>query len=66
MIFTEQKVEDLIELVRKRYPDWNGFDHPDFMEDEVACKRETIKKARGLLSERELRRLTAEKGEPDC
>jgi hypothetical protein len=56
----DQKVVDLISLVRRRYPDWDGFDHPPFTADEVEYKQATIAKASDLISEAELRRLIAE------
>src|SRR5688572_18454223 len=56
----DQKVLDLITLVRRRYPDWDGFDHPPFTADEIAYKQSTIAKAGDLISESELRRLIAE------
>ena len=52
-----EKVSELIALVRQSYPNWSGFADPDFVKDEVDYKQATISKARGLLSETELRRL---------
>ena len=33
------QAEAIIELVRIRYPDWDGFDHAPFVKEEVAPKR---------------------------
>jgi len=38
-------------LVRKLYPDWDGFDHKGFVEDEVKYKQESAQKAQELLSQ---------------
>jgi len=52
-------VDDLIALVRRRYPDWDGFDHPPFVAEEVDEKRATVEKARQLIGEAEMNRLLA-------
>jgi len=56
----QQKLDEIIALVRKRYPNWKGFSDPDFMEDEVSYKQETIAKAREQLRREELQRLLDE------
>ncbi len=60
MPLTQPKINDLLALLRQRFPDWNGFDHPGFVEDEVAYKQATVARARELLSQDELERLIAE------
>ncbi len=60
MPLTQPKLNDLLALLRQRFPDWNSFDHPGFVEEEVAYKQATIAKARDLLSRSELERLIAE------
>ena len=57
---THWPLDDLIGLVRRRYPNWDGFDHPPFVADEITYKQATIARARDLLSEAEVRRLLAE------
>jgi hypothetical protein len=55
----DQKViETLVSLVRRRYPDWGGFDDKQFVADERSYKLATIQKAigpDGLLAEGALR-----------
>lgn len=51
------KTRELIALLRRRYPAWDGFAHPPFVQDEIAYKRATIARASQLLDERELREL---------
>lgn len=50
-------IPELIKLVRHRYPNWDGFDHPPFMEEELDYKYATIAKAKELLSKGETKRL---------
>jgi len=51
------KVEELLGLVRRRFPDWDGFDHEAFLKDEVEYKQKTVAQARELLSPDELAKL---------
>lgn len=60
VIHSDWKILDLISLVRRRYDDWNGFDHPEFVADEIIPKQATIHKARDWLNQVELDRLIAE------
>ena len=46
--------ERLVAGVRKRYPSWTGFDHPEFTRDEITDKRKAVGEARQLLSREEL------------
>jgi hypothetical protein len=55
----ERKLADLVSLVQQRYPDWADFEHPGFVDDEVAYKQETVKKAQAWLNRPELDRLIA-------
>ncbi|HET9229513.1 MAG TPA: AAA family ATPase, partial [Thermoanaerobaculia bacterium] len=50
-------IQKLLSLVRRHYPDWNGFDHPEFYRDEIGYKQQAVHRAAELLSERELVRL---------
>jgi hypothetical protein len=49
--------DELVRLVRKRYPDWDNFAHPAFVKDEIDYKRKAAARARELLGEKELRDL---------
>lgn len=42
-------IEQLIELVQQHYPEWSGFDHPPFLEDEIDPKRKLVMEAAELL-----------------
>ena len=50
-------VDQLLERVRQHYPDWDGFQHAQFVADEVAYKRKTAQKAQDLLGHDALREL---------
>lgn len=54
------QVQELIQLVRQRYPDWEDFAHPDFMADEISYKQATIAKAQNWLSQSALDQLLAD------
>jgi hypothetical protein len=53
----ERNVSELTNFLRRRYPDWQGFDHPRFVADEVSYKQATAAKARTLINADELDRL---------
>ena len=57
MSITFEQKTHVIELLRKKYPDWDGFDHQAFRRDEINFKRLTVKKAVSLLSESSLAQL---------
>lgn len=54
------QIGDLVALVRRRYADWAGFDHPQFVADEIEFKQSTIAKADALLDEEAVRELLAD------
>jgi hypothetical protein len=58
-MLTEQKVHDLIALIRRRYEDWEDFDHTQFVADEIEPKQVTAAKAEAWLNQEELDRLIA-------
>lgn len=58
-MFTQWQVEELIALVRRRYPAWENFDHPPFVAQEVAPKQELVARAQELLGEEALGKLIA-------
>ena len=60
MILSKEKIENIIVLIKKEYPDWSGFAHPKFMKDEIDYKQSASLKARELLAEKELLKLQME------
>ncbi|MFO7538451.1 MAG: AAA family ATPase [Chloroflexota bacterium] len=58
-MLNEQKIHDLIGLMRRRYEDWEDFDHTQFMADEIEPKQITAAKAEAWLNQEELDRLLA-------
>ena len=57
MNLTSEKRDELIYLVRKKYPKWIGFHDASFRRHEIQAKRSTVKKASSLLSESKLAQL---------
>lgn len=57
--FTDRQIRELVDLVRRRYPAWDGFDHPPFVADEIEYKQETAGKAAVMLGRSELESLLA-------
>jgi MoxR-like ATPase len=57
MTFTHWQVEDLVALVRRRYPGWDSFDHAPFVAEEIAPKEELVGRAGELLGEPALGKL---------
>jgi 5-methylcytosine-specific restriction protein B len=53
-------VNQLLDLVRKRFPDWNSFADERFNKDEIRYKRKAVAKAQELLSKVEFDRLQNE------
>lgn len=45
------QLQDLVDLVRLRYPDWDSFTHPTFEEEEVTYKHAAVSKMADLLNE---------------
>ncbi len=41
--------QELIRLVNEKYPDWDGFQHPHFVKDEIDYKRKAVKQTRELI-----------------
>lgn len=58
-MLTEQKVDDLVALMRRRYEDWEDFDHTQFVADEIEPKQITAAKAEAWLNQDELDQLIA-------
>ncbi len=57
MPFSEVIAEKILKYVRLWHPDWNGFDTPKFVQDELEDKWQASEKARDLLSQAEFERL---------
>lgn len=57
MSITFEQKSHVINLLKKKYPDWDGFEHQAFRRDEINFKRSTVKKAVSLLSESTLAQL---------
>jgi len=49
--------ERLVSLVRRRFADWAGFDHPKFVSEETEYKQQAVAGARESLSEAALKAL---------
>jgi 5-methylcytosine-specific restriction protein B len=57
MVVEQQRILELVSLLQRRYPQWQSFADPRFVQDEISYKQATIAKARELLSEGELKDL---------
>lgn len=57
MKLDQHKIDEMILLVCRWYPNWADFANPAFKKDEIDYKRITIAKAQDLLSEAEFKRL---------
>jgi hypothetical protein len=53
----QAKVNDLIALVNKTYPDWAGMKDPRFLDEEINYKRKAVALARGQLKKGSLQQL---------
>ena len=58
-MFAEWQIDDLLDLLRLRYPRWDGFEHPPFVSDEIRPKRVLVAQARETLSKDEVDKLIA-------
>lgn len=54
------KLDEFLNLIRRRYPGWNGFEHPGFVADEIAPKLASARRAQALLSQAALDELLAQ------
>ena len=54
MVISKEKIENIVALIKKEYPNWSGFSHPKFVKDEIDYKQSAALKARELLDEKEL------------
>lgn len=53
----EGKLDEMLSIVRQRFPDWDHFDDPRFMQDEVTYKQKTVAKMDELLGKQEIHNL---------
>ncbi len=51
MSITSDQKSQVIDLIRRKYPEWDSFEHRPFLRDEINTRRLTVKKATALLSE---------------
>ncbi len=56
---TQKKVESLIDLVNRRYPNWQGFSDQRFIDDELTYKENAVETAQKLLEKKALKQLIA-------
>lgn len=56
---TQAIVGHLVERVRETFPQWDGFAHPDFVEEEIAYKRRASSSAQQILGRSALEGLMA-------
>ncbi len=57
---TDHKLNDLIGLIRQRYPAWDGFSYPAFVADEITPKQKTIAKAVTQFDQKTIERLISQ------
>lgn len=60
MAIDQNKINELLSLCKKKFPDWDDFSHPGFTKEEVDYKRDSIKKAKELISKEALYQLIKE------
>lgn len=56
-MLAEWQIQDLLQLMRRRYRGWEDFEEPAFVADEIAYKRATAAKFAELFSQAECDRL---------
>ena len=56
----ERQVRGLFSLIQDIYPDWTGFDHPEFVAQEVKGKRALLAEAQTLINQAEVDQLIAQ------
>ncbi len=57
MSITVEQRDKILQLLKKKYPDWQGFSHHAFRRNETNAKRSTAKKAASWMSESTLAQL---------
>ena len=60
MAIAAWQIETLVELVRQRYPEWDGFHHAPFVQDELTPKRSLQERFAQLLSKGVLQELLSQ------
>jgi MoxR-like ATPase len=56
-----QIIEQMLEVVNNKFPDWSGFDDPRFIKEETGYKRQASEKAKELLGKDVFKSLLDEK-----
>lgn len=54
MNIRKEKIEEIVHLLKKEYPDWSNFNHPKFVKDEIDYKQSAASMATELLDEKKL------------
>lgn len=60
MTFSQDSLERIIALVRRRYPTWDDTTQPDFVRDEIEYKRKAVTRAKDLLGADQLTSLVGQ------
>ena len=61
MEISKEKVEELLELVRKHFPGWDSFNDERFMKEEITYKRNAVSKAQEMLNREGLKQLVEQR-----
>ncbi|HMN30500.1 MAG TPA: hypothetical protein PKE45_20285, partial [Caldilineaceae bacterium] len=56
----QSQVDQLLALIRQVYPDWQNFNHPRFVADEIGYKRKAVELMHTELSHSEFERLLSQ------
>ncbi len=57
MSYANHQIQELVDLIRHRYPNWDSFTHPPFVAEEIQYKQETAEKTKALLGRSEFESL---------
>jgi hypothetical protein len=60
MAIDPHKIQELVSLIRKDYPNWNSFSDPAFVKEEIVYKQDAVKKGKKLLGEEDFSQLIIE------
>ena len=61
MQISQTKINGLLYLLKKKFPDFNNFSNSGFLKEEVDYKKETVQKAKNQLDKNKLLKLIEEK-----
>ena len=57
MEISSEKIDVLLELVRKHFPGWNSVEDERFMKEEITYKRDAVARAKEMLNKERLKQL---------